>query len=52
MYYSNDDLMKAVSAIFNYYDKDNNGTLEISEVKTILNDSFRQMGKTREITDK
>lgn len=50
MSYSDDDLRNAVNAVFDAYDKDKSGTLEIDEVKSLINDALKHMGQNREVT--
>ena len=50
MSYSDDDLRNAVNAVFDAYDKDKSGTLEVDEVRLLINDALKHMGQNREVT--
>ncbi len=50
MSYSDDDLRNAVNAVFDAYDKDKSGTLEVNEVRSLINDALKHMGQNREVT--
>jgi Ca2+-binding EF-hand superfamily protein len=50
MSYSDDDLRNAVNAVFDAYDKDKSGTLEVNEVRLLINDALKHMGQNREVT--
>ena len=50
MSYSDDDLRNAVNAVFDAYDKDKSGTLEVNEVRNLINDALKHMGQNREVT--
>ena len=50
MSYSDDDLRNAVNAVFDAYDKDKSGTLEVSEITNLINDALKQMGQARQVT--
>ena len=50
MSYSDDDLRNAVNAVFDAYDKDKSGTLEVDEVRSLINDALKHMGQNREVT--
>lgn len=47
MSYSDDDLRNAVNAVFDAYDKDKSGTLEVNEVRNLINDALKHMGQNR-----
>jgi hypothetical protein len=47
MSYSEEDLRNAVNAVFDAYDKDKSGTLEIDEVRSLINDALKHMGQNR-----
>ena len=47
MSYSDDDLRNAVNAVFDAYDKDKSGTLEVDEVRLLINDALKHMGQNR-----
>ena len=44
-------IRQAIDVIFTKYDLDHNGTLDMSEVRTVINDAFRNYGSNRSITD-
>lgn len=46
------ELAKAVDAVFNNYDKNKNGLLEVEEVSQLINDALKQMGQNRTVTTK
>ena len=48
---SDEQLRLAIDAIFTKYDKDMSGTLDYSEVKCVINDSFKNMGTSRPVND-
>ena len=50
MSYTKDELTKAVNAVFDAYDTDKNGTLEINEVTHLINDALKHMGQNRQVT--
>lgn len=50
MSYSDEDLRTAVNAVFDAYDKDKSGTLDLEEVKNLINDALKHMGQQREVT--
>lgn len=45
--YTEQDLRNAVNAVFEAYDKDRSGTLEINEVKVLINDALKHMGQKK-----
>lgn len=51
MSYTDDDLRNAVNAVFQSYDKDRSGTLEINEVKILINDALKHMGQKKQVTE-
>jgi Ca2+-binding EF-hand superfamily protein len=50
MSYSDDDLRNAVNAVFDAYDTDKSGTLEMNEVRKLINDALKHMGQNREVS--
>lgn len=50
--YKEEDLEKAVEGVFNYYDKDKNGTLDIKEVTDLINDALKQMKQKKNVSQK
>ena len=50
MSYSDEDLRTAVNAVFDHYDKDKSGTLEIDEVRCLINDALKHMGQNRDVS--
>ena len=52
MSYSDEDLRKAVNAVFDAYDKDKSGTLEANEITLLINDALKHMGQNRSVTQK
>lgn len=44
---SEQDLKKAVDAVFSSYDTDKSGTLESGEVMTLIRDALKQMKQQR-----
>ena len=50
MSYSEQDLKRAVDAVFNSYDTDKSGTLEAQEVANLINDALKQMQQSRKVT--
>jgi Ca2+-binding EF-hand superfamily protein len=50
MSYSDEDLRTAVNAVFDAYDKDKSGTLDLEEVRSLINDALKHMGQQREVT--
>jgi Ca2+-binding EF-hand superfamily protein len=51
MSYSDNDLRKAVDAVFDAYDKDKSQTLDPSEVTNLINDALKHMGQNRSVTN-
>lgn len=49
-YYNDQRLQIAVQAIFNKYDKDGNGYLDLSEITQLLNDALSHMNHLRSIS--
>lgn len=49
---SEQDLKKAVDAVFSSYDTDKSGTLETNEVMTLIRDALKQMKQQRQVTEK
>jgi len=47
---SDDQLRQAIDAIFNKYDTDKSGTLEGNEIFNLINDAFKSLGRTRQVT--
>lgn len=45
-----EQLEKAIDAIFNNYDKNKNGLLEVEEVTLLINDAMKHMSKNRTVT--
>lgn len=50
MPYSEQQLRDAVDAVFTAYDKDNSGTLDVSEVTSLINDALKHMNAGRQAT--
>jgi Ca2+-binding EF-hand superfamily protein len=48
---SEDQLRQAIDAVFNKYDTDKSNTLDNSELKNVIRDTFGQLGAHREVTD-
>ena len=48
---TDDQLKLAVDAIFKKYDTDNSESLDTQEVKHIINDSFKNMGTSKNASD-
>lgn len=46
------ELAKAVDAVFNNYDKNQNGLLEVEEVSQLINDALKQMNQNRTVSTK
>lgn len=44
-------IRKAIDQIFVKYDKDRSGTLDLTEVKTIVEEAFRQTGTKKTIAE-
>ena len=49
---SDDQLRQAIDAIFNKYDTDQSGTLEDNEIFNLINDAFKSLGRTRNVSKK
>ena len=49
-YYNDQRLQIAVQAIFNKYDKDGKGYLDLSEITQLLNDALSHMNHLRSIS--
>lgn len=50
MSFIDDQLKKAVDAVFKKYDKDNSGTLETAEVTALINDALCKMKHKNKVT--
>lgn len=50
MSYTEDQLRQAVDQVFNNYDKDNSGFLDVSEVTALINDALKHMNAGRQAT--
>ena len=50
MSFSEEELIKAVDAVFKCYDFDNSGTLEVQEVTSLINDALKQMKQTKKVS--
>lgn len=48
---SEQQIRQAIETIFLKYDIDKSGTLDFTEVKTVINDAFRNSGCPRNITE-
>jgi Ca2+-binding EF-hand superfamily protein len=48
---SEQQIRQAIDTIFRKYDIDKSGTLDFTEVKTVVNDAFRNSGCPRNITE-
>jgi Ca2+-binding EF-hand superfamily protein len=46
---SEEQLAKAIDAIFNKYDVDKSGTLEGNEIFSLINDAFKSLGRNRSV---
>ena len=52
MSYSEQQLKDAVDAVFQQFDKDNSGTLDSAEVRSLVNAALKQMNANRSATEK
>lgn len=51
MSYSDQQIRDAVNAVFQAYDKDNSGSLDSTEVGSLINDALKHMGnQQRQVT--
>lgn len=50
MSFLEDELQKAVDAVFNKYDHDKNGTLETEEVTNLINDALAKMKSKNKVS--
>lgn len=50
MSYSDQQLREVVDAVFQHYDKDNSGSLEVGEVANLINDALKHMGQGKQVT--
>ena len=48
---SDDQLRQAIDAIFNKYDSDKSGTLEGSEIFSLISDAFKSLGRNRQVKE-
>jgi len=48
---SDDQLRQAIDAIFNKYDSDKSGTLEGSEIYSLISDAFKSLGRNRQVKE-
>lgn len=46
---SEEQLAKAIDAIFNKYDTDKSGTLQGNEIFSLINDAFKSLGRNRSV---
>jgi Ca2+-binding EF-hand superfamily protein len=46
---SDDQLRQAIDAIFSKYDQDKSGTLEGTEIFSLINDAFKSLGRNRDV---
>ena len=46
---NDDQLRQAIDAIFVKYDADHSGTLENTELFSLINDAFKSLGRNREV---
>ncbi len=44
---SDDQLKLAISGIFDKYDSDKSGTLELQEIERLITDVFKSLGKSK-----
>ena len=52
MSYTEQQLKDAVDAVFQQFDKDNSGTLDSAEVRSLVNAALKQMNANRSATEK
>jgi Ca2+-binding EF-hand superfamily protein len=50
MSYTDAQLKHAVDTVFATYDRDKSGTLEVSEIRSLINDALKHMNSNREAT--
>jgi len=48
---SDDQLRQAIDAIFSKYDTDKSGTLEGSEIFSLISDAFKSLGRNRQVKE-
>lgn len=48
---SDDQLRQAIDAIFNKYDTDKSGTLQGSEIFSLISDAFKSLGRNRQVKE-
>jgi Ca2+-binding EF-hand superfamily protein len=51
MSFSDNDLRAAVDKVFDVYDADKSGTLEVSEVTKLINDALTHMKHNRQVSE-
>ena len=44
---NSEQLRQAIDSIFNKYDTDRSGTLEPNEIRILINDAFKSLGRNR-----
>jgi Ca2+-binding EF-hand superfamily protein len=48
---SDDQLRQAIDAIFSKYDTDKSGTLEGSEIFSLISDAFKSLGRNKQVKE-
>ncbi len=48
---SDDQLRQAIDAIFSKYDSDKSGTLQGSEIFSLISDAFKSLGRNRQVKE-